>query len=456
MKAALITCYTRMCVCYGAVMHSSIDPISKTYRVYSNVEESFRSGQFTQRAVAVCTSWLLEEALERLRRVVEASEEGIPSSLEMALQNVRDIYSNIYRAREGTADNIKKALVDNGHEHIAQLRTVLLYLALARSKSLPNEGPAGASVTEISAASYNAASALSILQSNLGLPDEASVNTRNRLCVLLDSLSGSIELIPGRELLRSVQGSTGFISPSEVRNALLLATEEARALVYTTHDRADKDARECVQGALEVVLYSIKRVIGGISKRKNISSRASWSCALASQMMDTIQEVFNGYVSNTHTRDSDVSDKEFLSNNVIRAFTSARHLLASCVSVPPEERPSSSEYVIRCSGMLREVYAHLGTRESIDLADPQDVNNILPALNKAREALNEVDPSGLLSHRDAETYSIIRDAIMQASERCIMKQCSEPDLLDSALGAGWDDLSIEGLGSTDASRDLHH
>ncbi|KJV87250.1 hypothetical protein APHNYW_0855 [Anaplasma phagocytophilum str. ApNYW] len=447
MKAILITCYTRMCVCYGAVMHSFIDPISKTYRVYSNVEESLRSGEFTERAVAVRTSWLLEQALERLHRVVEASEEGIPSSLvKMALQNVRDIYSNIYRAREGTANNIKKALVDNGREHISKLRTVLLYLALARSKSLPNEGPAGASVTEISAASYNAASALSILQSNLGLPDEASVNTRDRLCVLLDSLSGTIELIPGRALLRSVRGSTGFISPSEVRNALLLAVEEAHALVYTTHDSADKDARGCVQGALELVLYSIKRVICGI-RGKNISSRASWSCALASQMMYTIQEVFDGYVSNTHTRDSDVSDKEFLSNNVIRAFTSARHLLASCVSVPPEERPSSSEYVIRCSGMLREVYSHLGTCESIDLANPHGANNILPALNKAREALDEVDPSDLPSHRDAETYSRIREAIMQASRRCIMQQCSEPDLLDSALGAGWDALSIEGLGA---------
>ncbi|KDB57302.1 hypothetical protein [Anaplasma phagocytophilum] len=439
-------------------MHSSIGPISKTYRVYSNVEESFRSGKFTQRAVAVCTSWLLEEALERLRRVVEASEEGITSSLvKMALQNVRDIYSNIYKAREGTAENIKKALVDNGNEHISKLRTVLLYLAHARSKSLPNEGRAGASVTAISAASYNAASALSILQSNLGLPDEASVNTRDRLCVLLDSLSGSIELIPGRELLRSVRGSTGFISPSEVRDALLLAVEEARSLVYTTHDMADKDSRRCLQGTLEVLLYSIKRVIDGISQRQNISSRTSWSCALASQMMDTIQEVFDGYVSNTHTRDSYVSDKEFLSTNVIRAFTSARHLLASCISVPPEERPSSSEYVIQCSGMLREVYSHLGTRESIDLADPHDVNNILPALNKAREALNEVDPSGLLSHRDAETYSIIRDAIMQASERCIMRQCYETDLLDSELGAtGWDALSIEGLGAAGASHDLHH
>ncbi|SBO14989.1 hypothetical protein ANAPC1_01367 [Anaplasma phagocytophilum] len=124
--------------------------------------------------------------------------------------------------------------------------------------------------------------------------------------------------------------------------------------------------------------------------------------------------------------------------------------------MPPEERPSSSEYVIRCSGMLREVYSHLGTRESIDLANPHDANDILPALNKAREAFDGVDPSTLPSNRDAEMYDRLREAIMQASRRCIMRQCSEPDLLDSALGAGWDDLSIEGLGSGDASRDLHH
>ncbi|KJV63753.1 hypothetical protein APHMUC_0532 [Anaplasma phagocytophilum str. ApMUC09] len=43
-------------VCYGGVMHSSMGPISKTYRVYSSVEGNLESGKLTKRTVALYCS----------------------------------------------------------------------------------------------------------------------------------------------------------------------------------------------------------------------------------------------------------------------------------------------------------------------------------------------------------------------------------------------------------------
>ncbi|WP_150450670.1 hypothetical protein [Anaplasma phagocytophilum] len=438
-------------------MHSSMGPISKTYRVYSSVEGNLESGKLTQRTVALYCSWLLEKSLDELRKVVEAPEEEeiIPSLVKVALKNVKNVYDDICKAREGAAGDIKKTLVDGGDDLLSKLRTALLYLAHTRSELLPNEGTAGASVTAISAASYNVSSAVSILQSNLSLPDKASTETRDRLCMFLDSLSGSVELIPNNAFKRSLRSSTGFVSPSGVKDALLLAIEELRSMIYTLHDGADKDARGSVQGALEVLMNPIKRVIYGISRNPSIDSRASWSCALVTKLMDAIQEGFEGYVSDTHTRDSDVNDEECIRGNVTCAFASARCILASCISVPPAERPLASKHIVRCGSRLYDLYSFLDTRESIDLANPQNVDNMLLALNEAREALNRVAPSDLPGDHDAETYTRVREALSQACRRCNIRQL-EHDSLDPVPSTGQNDLSIEGLGSGDASRDLHH
>ncbi|SCV63011.1 hypothetical protein ANAPH2_00498 [Anaplasma phagocytophilum] len=201
-------------------MHSSMGPISKTYRVYSSVEGNLESGKLTKRTVALYCSWLLEKSLDDLRkhelfRAYTASEEGaiIPSLVKVALKNVKGVYDDVCKAREGAASDIKKTLVDGGDDLLARLRTALLYLAHTRSELLPNEGTAGASVTALSAASCNVASALSVLQSNISLPDKASTETRDRLCMLLDSLSGSVEIIPNNALKRSLRGATGGLFP---------------------------------------------------------------------------------------------------------------------------------------------------------------------------------------------------------------------------------------------------
>ncbi|WP_145915497.1 hypothetical protein [Anaplasma phagocytophilum] len=439
-------------------MHSSMGPISKTYRVYSSVEGNLESGKLTKRTVALYCSWLLEKSLDDLRKVVEAPKEGaiIPSLVKVALKNVKGVHDDICKAREGAASDITKTLVDGGDDLLSKLRTALLYLAHTRSELLPNEGTAGASVTALSAASYNVASALSILQSNISLPDKASTETRDRLCMLLDSLSGSVEIIPNDALKRSLRGATGgFVSPSEVKGALLLAIEELRSMVYTMHNGADKDARGSVQGALEVLMNPIKRVVGEISQRPGIDSRTSWSCALVAQLMDNIQEGFEGYANDTHTWDFAVPDEKCIRSNVTCAFASARRLLASCISVPPEERPLSYKHIVQCGGRLYDVYSFLGTCESIDLTNPQNVDNILPALNEARKALNKVAPSDLPGDRDAEAYARVREALSQACQRCNIRQF-EHDTLDPAPSTGQNDLSIEGLEAASASHDLHH
>ncbi|SCV61816.1 hypothetical protein ANAPH2_00092 [Anaplasma phagocytophilum] len=441
-----------MCVCYGAVMHSSMTH-PRTHRVYSRVEEDIRNGKLTPRAVAVYCCWLLEKSISELRAVLETSGADGYVFVKLAIDHLEEVYDDLCKARADTHSDIVGA-VSSCEQYLFKCRTALFYLAQCRDGSLPLEGPAGDDVSSFCTASTHVASVISILQTHRSLPDRASSDTKNRLCMLIDSLSDSVSAMTDSTFTHLVQGSAGFASVSETRCAFQSAIEELRALAYTVHQDVDMVARECLRDSFETLLENIREAMRRVSDVPGVTARASWSCTLAHKAFARILAMFENYANGAHTRDSDLSDEMFMSTTIISAHAAARSLGYSCVSAVQELPYVPS--ILECSSILHRLHSRLSARASIDLANPQDVNDILPALNQAREALNEVDLSTLPSNRDVEMYDRLREAIMQASERCIMKQCSEPDLLDSALGAGWDDLSIEGLGSTDASRDLHH
>ncbi|SBO30553.1 hypothetical protein [Anaplasma phagocytophilum] len=433
-------------------MHSSTIS-SKTHRVYSRVEGDIRSGRLTHRAVAVYCCWLLEKSINELRAVLETSGPDGYVFIQLAIDRLEEVYDDLCQARAGTHSDIVGA-VSSCEQYLFKCRSALFYLAQCRDGSLPLEGPAGDDISSFCTASTYAASVISILQTNRNLPDMVSSDTRNRLCMLIDSLSDSVTAMSDRDFMHLAQGSAGFASVSEARCAFQFAIEELRALAYTVHQDADMGARGCLRDSFEALLENIREAIRKVSNAPGVTARASWSCTLANKVFARILAMFENFVNGTHTRDADLSDEMFMSTTIVSAHAAARSLSYSCVSAA-RELPYVPA-ILECSSTLHRLNSYLSARAYIDLANPHDVNDILPALNKAREALDEVDPSALPSNRDVEIYNRLRETIMQASQRCIMRQCSEPDLLDSALGAGWDDLSIEGLGSGDASRDLHH
>ncbi|ANC34394.1 hypothetical protein P029_03405 [Anaplasma phagocytophilum str. Norway variant2] len=443
-----------MCVCYGYVMHSSMIYNSKTYRVYSRVADEIKDGRLTHRAVAVYCSWLLEKSINELRAVLETSGPDGYVFVQLALDRMEEVYDDLCKARAGTHDDILRALSANCDQYLFKCRSALFYLAQCRDGSLPLEGPAGDDISSFCTASSNVASVMAILQTNRSLPDRLSSDTRNRLCMLIDSLSDSVTAMSDRAFMHLAQGSAGFASVSDARCAFLFAIEELRALAYTVHPDTDTAARVCLGDSFEALLENIREAIRRVSNAPGVTALASWSCTLANKALASIQAMFENYVNGTHARDSDLSDAMYMNTTIVSAHAAARSLCYRCISTAPELPYVPS--ILECSSILYDLHSYLSARASIDLAGPHDVNNILPALNKAREALDEVDPSTLPSNRDVEIYNRLREAIMQASRRCIMQQCSEPDLLDSALGAGWDDLSIEGLGTASASHDLHH
>ncbi|WP_155238527.1 hypothetical protein [Anaplasma phagocytophilum] len=67
------------------------------------------------------------------------------------------------------------------------------------------------------------------------------------------------------------------------------------------------------------------------------------------------------------------------------------------------------------------------------------------------EALDRIDAFDLPNRCNAEARTRLRNGIMQASERCIVEQAAEPDLLEPAHGSRWDDLSVEESASTPAN-----
>ncbi|SBO14755.1 hypothetical protein ANAPC1_01122 [Anaplasma phagocytophilum] len=435
-------------------MHSSTIS-SKTHRVYSRVEEDIRSGRLTHRAAAVYCCWLLEKAINELRAVLETSGPDGYVFVQLALDRMEEVYNDICQARAGTYDDILKALSANCDQYLFKCRSALFYLARCRDGSLPLEGPAGDEVFSFCTASSNIASVMSILQTNRSLPDRVSSDTRNRLCMLIDSLSDSVTAMHDSAFMHLAQGSAGFASVSDARCAFLLAIEELRALAYTVHPDTDTAARVCLGDSFEALLENIREAIRKVSNAPGVTARASWSCTLANKVFARILAMFENFVNGTHTRDADLSDEMFMSTTIVSAHAAARCLSYSCVSAA-QELPYVPA-ILECSSTLHRLNSYLSARAYIDLANPHDANNILPALNKAREALDKVDQSTLPSNRDVEMYNRLREAIMQASERCIMRQCYETDLLDSELGAtGWDDLSIEGLGAASAAPYLHH
>ncbi|QLL66849.1 hypothetical protein O998_03545 [Anaplasma phagocytophilum str. Norway variant1] len=434
-------------------MHSSTIS-SKTHRVYSRVEEDIRSGRLTHRAVAVYCSWLLEKAISELRAVLETSGTDGYLFVQLAIDRLEEVYDDLCKARAGTHSDIVGA-VSSCEQYLFKCRSALFYLAQCRDGSLPLEGPAGDDISSFCTASTHAASVISILQTNRSLPDMVSSDTRNRLCMLIDSLSDSVSAMTDSAFMHLAQGSAGFASASDARCAFQLAIEELRAMAHTVHQDADMGARGCLKDSFETLLENIRAAMSRVSDAPGVTARTSWSCTLANKVFARILAMFENFVNGTHTRDADLSDEMFMSTTIVSAHAAARSLSYSCVSTA-RELPYVPA-ILECSSTLHRLNSYLSARAYIDLADSQDVNDILPALNQAREALNEVDPSTLPSNCDVEMYNRLREAIMQASERCIMRQCYETDLLDSELGAtGWDDLSIEGLGSTDASHDLHH
>ncbi|KJV82803.1 hypothetical protein APHCR_0344 [Anaplasma phagocytophilum str. CR1007] len=442
-----------MCVCYGYVMHSSMIYNSKTYRVYSRVAGEIKDDRLTHRAVAVYCSWLLERSINELRAVLETSGPDGYVFVQLALDRMEEVYNDIYQARAGTHDDIVKALSANCDQYLFQCRSALFHLSRFRDGSLPLEGPVGDDVSSFCTASSNIASVITLLQTNRSLPDRVSSDTRNRLCMLIDSLSDSVTAMPDSAFMHLAQGSAGFASVYDARCAFLFAVEELRALAYTVHTDTDTAARVCLGDSFEALLENIREAIRRVSDAPGVTARASCSCTLANKALARIQAMFENYVNGTHARDSDLSDEMYMSTTIVSAYAAARSLCYSCISAASELPCVPS--IIECSSALYDLYSHLSARAFIDLADPHDVNNILPALNKAREALGKVDRSTLPSNRDTEIYDRLHKAIEQASGRCIMRQL-EPDYLDLAPSTGQNDLSIEGLGAAGASHDLHH
>ncbi|KJV64865.1 hypothetical protein APHMUC_0529 [Anaplasma phagocytophilum str. ApMUC09] len=454
MKAASITCYIQVCVCYGYVMHSSMIYNSKTYRVYSRVADEIKDDRLTHRAVAVYCSWLLEKSINELRAVLETSGPDGYVYVQLALDRMEEVYNDICQARAGTYDDILKALSANCEQYLFKCRSALFYLAQCRNGSLPLEGPAGDDVSSFCTASSNVASIVAILQTNRSLPDRVSSDTRNRLCMLIDSLSDSVTAMSDRAFVHLARDSSArFVNASEARCAFLLAVEELRAIAYTVHPDTDTAARVCLGDSFEALLENIREAIRRVSDTPGVTARASWSCTLANKALASIQAMFKNYVNGTHASDSDLSDEMYMNTTIVSAHAAARSLCYSCISTAPELPYVPS--ILECSSALYNLHSYLSARASIDLAGPHDVNNILPALNKAREALGKVDRSALPSNRDAEMYDRLRKAIEQASGRCIMRQL-EHDYIDLAPGTGQNDLSIEGLGAASASHDLHH
>ncbi len=427
---------------------------SKTYRVYSRVESDIIGDRLTHRAVAVYCSWLLEGAARKLRTVLEASGATGCAFVQMALDCIEEVYDDLYKARAGNFSDIVRALSGGCEGYLFQCRSALFYLSRCRDGSLPLEGPAGDDVSSFCDASSRVAAVVSILQSNRSLPDKSSSDTRNRLCMLIDSLSDSVSAMHDSAFMYLVQGSAGFVSASEARCALLSGVEELRALAYTVHQDADMGARGCLSDSFEVLLGNVREAIRRVSDAPGVTVRASWSCALANKALDKIQGLFKDYVNGTNTCDSSLEDTEYMGATVSSAYAAARRLCYSCMAADTEL--SCVPAILECSSALCGLNSHVDICESIDLSDSQGVGCVLPALNKAREALDKVDPSDLPSNRDAETYARLRAMVTQASLRCIMRQCAEPGLLDPAPGAGWDDLSVEGLDLADASPDLLH
>ncbi|KDB56288.1 hypothetical protein O997_03900 [Anaplasma phagocytophilum str. MRK] len=427
---------------------------SKTYRVYSRVAGEIKDDRLTHRAVAVYCSWLLEKSINELRAVLETSGPDGCVFVQLALDRMEEVYNDIYQARAGAYDDIVKALSANCDQYLFQCRSALFHLSRFRDGSLPLEGPSGDDVSSFCTASYNIASVITILQTNRSLPDRVSSDTRNRLCMLIDSLSDSVTAIPDRDFMPLAQGSSGFASVCDARCAFLFAVEELRALAYTVHPDTDTAARVCLGDSFEALLENIREAIRRVSDAPGVTARASWHCTLANKALASIQAMFENYVNGTHARDSDLSDEMYMSTTILSAYTAANSLFYSCISAPSELPYVPS--IIECSSALYDLYSHLSaTFIDLAVADPHDGNNILSALNKAREALGKVDRSTLPSNRDAETYDRLRKAIEQASGRCIMRQL-EHDYLDLAPSTGQNDLSIEGLGAAGASHDLHH
>ncbi|WP_155238526.1 hypothetical protein [Anaplasma phagocytophilum] len=434
-------------------MHSSMIYNSKTYRVYSRVAGEIKDDRLTHRAVAVYCSWLLEKSINELRAVLETSGTDGYVFVQLALDRVQEVYDDLCKARAGAYDDIVRALSANCDQYLFQCRSALFHLSRCRDGSLPLEGPVGDDVSSFCTASSNIASVLTILQTNRSLTDRASSDTRNRLCMLIDSLSDSVIAIPERAFMHSAQGSAGFASVSETKCAFLLAIEELRALAFTVHQDTDTAARVCLGDSFEALLENIREAIRRVSDAPGVTARASWSCTLANKALARIQAMFENYVNGTHARDSDLSDEMYMSTTIVSAYAAARSLCFSCISAASELPYVPS--IIECSSTLHGLHSYLSARASIDLANTHDANNILPALNKAREALDKVDRSALPSNREAEMYDRLRKALAQASGRCIMRQL-EPDYLDLAPSTGQNDLSIEGLGDAGASHDLHH
>ncbi|WP_248886762.1 hypothetical protein [Anaplasma phagocytophilum] len=426
---------------------------SNTYRVYSRVAGDIKDDRLTHRAVAVYCSWLLEKSINELRAVLETSGPDGYVFVKLALDLAEEVYNDLCQARAGTYNNIVGALSANCDKYLFQCRSALFHLSRCRDGSLPLEGPAGDDVSSFCTASYNISSVITILQTNRSLPDRVSSDTRNRLCMLIDSLSDSVTAMHDSAFMHLAQGSAGFASISEARCAFLLAVEELRALAYTVHQDDDIAARVCLGDSFEALLENIREAIRRVSDAPGVTSRASWSCTLANKAIASIQAMFENYVNGTHVRDSDLSDKIYMNTTIVSAYAAARSLCYNCIYAA-EELPYVPS-ILECSSALYNVHSHLSARASIDLAGPHDVNNILPALNKAREALDKVDRSTLPGSRNVEMYDRLRKAIEQASGRCIMRQLGH-DPLAAAPSTGWDDLSVEGLGAASASPDLHH